>query len=83
MKAVGNGRENTLTIFVFIFLFGNGNRNGKALSGKRNQLCGISRTIQFDRKYFDNGQESIVKNENTNTYNHSKYSTQHNGYKYA
>jgi len=59
MKAVGNGRENSLTIFVFIFLFGNGNGNGKARSGKRIRLCGISETVQFDRKHFDSGWESI------------------------
>ena len=83
MKAVGIGRENTLTIFVFIFLFGNGNGNGKARSGKRNRLCGISETVQFDRKYIGNSRESIVKNGNTHTYNHSKCSTQCNGYNYA
>ena len=68
MKTVGNGRENTLTISVFIFLFGNGNGNGKARTGKRNRVYGISEMVQFGRKHFGYGRESIVKNGNTDTY---------------
>ena len=64
VKAVGIGRENTLTIFVFMFLFGNENGNRKPQSGKRNRLCGISETVQFDRRHIDNGRKSILKSGN-------------------
>ena len=80
MKAIGNGRENTLTIFVFIFLFGNGNGNGKTWSGKRNRLCGISETVQFDRSHVDNGREPVLKSGNNESCNTFKCSTPHNGY---
>ena len=83
MKTVGIGRENTLTIFVFIFLFGNGNGNGKARSGKRNRLCGISETVQSDRKYVDNGREPVLKSGNEESCNPSEYSTRHNGHNYS
>ena len=85
MKAVGIGRENTLTIFVFIFLFGNGNGNGngKARSGKRNRLCGISETVQSDRKHVNNGRELVLKSGNEESCNPSEYSTRHNGHNYS
>ena len=65
MKAVGIGRKNTLTIFVFIFLFGN--KIGYAKY----------QTAQFDRKYVDNGRESILKSGSRIIHNPFKYSTQH------
>jgi hypothetical protein len=36
MKAVGNGRENSLTTFVTIFFLGNSNRNGN--DGRENEI---------------------------------------------
>ena len=72
MKAVGIGRENILTNFVFIFLFGNQNGNGKARSEKRNRICGISESVQFDRKHVDNGRESVLKNWYNKSCNHFK-----------
>ena len=72
MKAVGIGRENILTNFVFIFLFGNQNGNGKARSEKRNRICGISESVQFDRKHVDNSQESVLKNWYNKSCNHFK-----------
>jgi hypothetical protein len=64
MKAVGIGRGNTLTIFVFIISFGNESGNGKARSEKRNRLCGISETVQFDRRHIGNGREPVLKSGN-------------------
>ena len=67
MKAVGIGWKNILTNFVFIFLFG----NGKIRSEKRNRICGISESVQFDRKHVDNGRKLVLKNR-YNTCNHFK-----------
>ena len=83
MKTVGIGRENCPTTSVFIFLFGNGNENGKARSGKRNRLCGISETVQSDRKHVDNGREPVLKSGNEESCNPSEYSTRHNGHNYS
>jgi len=83
MKTVGIGRENTLTIFVFTFLFGNGNENGKARSGKRNRLCGISETVQFDRNHVDNGRKSVLKSGNNELCNPFECLTRHNGYNHT
>jgi len=83
MKAVGNGRENTLTIFVFIFLCGNGYGNGRARSGKQNRIHGKSKLKQFDRNHVDNGRETVFKSGNINTCNHFKRSTQRNRFNHA
>ena len=80
MKTVGIGRENCPTTSVFIFLFGNGNENGKARSGKRNRLFGISETVQFDRKHVDNDRETVLRNGNNKSYNPLIRSTQHKEY---
>ena len=70
MKAVGNGRENSLTTSVTVFF----TRERERLSGKRNRNYGMPETIQSDRKYVGNGREPIILSGNINAHNHFNHS---------
>ena len=78
MKAVGNGRENTITIFVTVFFSRKRERERKRRSGKRNRIYGMSETKLFDRERVDNGRESIIQIGKINANNHIKCATHRN-----
>jgi hypothetical protein len=58
MKAVGNGRENTLTIPVPVFFERERERDGNSRAGIRIRYYRISGMEYFDRERFDYDQES-------------------------
>jgi hypothetical protein len=58
MKAVGNGRENTLTIPVPVFFERERERDGNSRTGIRIRYYGISETEYFERGRFDYDRES-------------------------
>jgi len=72
MKAVGNGRKNTLTIPAPVFFGRERERERKGRTGKRIRYYGISGTEYFDREHVDYDRESITQNENIYTCNHLK-----------
>jgi hypothetical protein len=67
MKAVGNGRENTLTIPVPIFFERERERNGNSWMGIQIRYYGISGTEYFDREHFDYDRDSETQNGNIDT----------------
>jgi hypothetical protein len=64
MKAVGNGRENIVTIPVPVFFERERERDGKSRTGIRIRYYGISGTVYFDREQSDYDRESETQSGN-------------------
>jgi len=75
MKAVGNGRENTLTIPTTVFFMREREREREGRSGKRNRKYEMSETIHFDQEKVNNDRESVIQIGNVDAHNHFNHST--------
>jgi hypothetical protein len=69
MKAVGNGRENIVTIPVPVFFERERERDGKSRTGIRIRYYGISGTVYFDWEQSDYDRESETQSGNMDKYN--------------
>ena len=84
MKAVGNGRENTVTIPAPILYDRERWRERESRMGKRIRYYRISGTKYFDRERVDYDRESITqKRKHRYTCNHLKQLAQRNNCNHA